>query len=351
MSNIDKSLDDIIRSKPNRNMRTKARKTPYNKKEGKGGTDGCSVYVGNLSYSTDWMQLKDIMREAGEVEFVDIFTRPDDGRSRGCAVVEFKTPEDAQNAIATLNDRTIDGRQIFLREDREPRRRNAGDGAGGYGGGYDGGNWDQPVHSSSSNLAQKIRANAAPNCTVKITNIPPAAAWQELKDLCVPYGGVERADTEQSGSDERFGIVVFSNAAGAAKCLAELDGATYEDHTLGVQLYTVPNIAGGGMGRGRPRLASRLTHRGQRPVRGGGYAHKVFIGNLPWNVEWQDLKDLCKEYGPVAFVDIPKNPQGRPKGFGLVRFENAQGAQNCISRLNGMLLDGRELEVRHDNQG
>lgn len=369
MSNLDKSLDDIIRSKPNRNTRTKARKTPYNKKGGNGNSNGRSVYVGNLSYKTDWMQLKDVMSEAGEVEYVDLFTRKGDGKSCGCAVVEFKTAEDAQNAIKTLHDRNVDGRPIFLREDREPRRANVGGGGGpgaggpgnfgrgGGGGGPGRGNrsWDEPVHSSHSNMAYKIRKNAQPNTTVKITNIPPSAEWQELKDLCVQYATVERADVEEVNG-ERYGIVVFSNADGASKCLAELDGATYEEHTLGASLVSVAtaNFGGGNFG-GRSKLASRLTPRGPR----GGYrshggavsVDKVFIGNLPWNVEWQDLKDLCKEYGPVAFVDIPKNENGQSKGFGIVRYDEPAGASECINKLNGMLLDGRELEVRFDQRG
>ena len=52
----------------------------------------------------------DVMREGGS-----------GGRSRGCGIVEFETAEEAAAAINTLNDVELDGRPIFVREDREDR--------------------------------------------------------------------------------------------------------------------------------------------------------------------------------------------------------------------------------------
>ena len=38
---------------------------------------------------------------------------------QGCGIVEFEAPEEAAVAIQTLNHTQLDGRQIFVREDRE----------------------------------------------------------------------------------------------------------------------------------------------------------------------------------------------------------------------------------------
>jgi hypothetical protein len=38
------------------------------------------------------------------------------------SIVEFETPEEAENAIKNLNNTQLDGRMIFVREDREPPR-------------------------------------------------------------------------------------------------------------------------------------------------------------------------------------------------------------------------------------
>jgi RNA recognition motif-containing protein len=44
-----------------------------------------------------------------------------DGRSKGCGIVEFATPDEAQRAITELNDTELMGRMVFVREDRESR--------------------------------------------------------------------------------------------------------------------------------------------------------------------------------------------------------------------------------------
>lgn len=46
-----------------------------------------------------------------------------DGRSKGCGVVEYQNPEDAQTAIRKLNDVVLMGRPVFVREDRESETR------------------------------------------------------------------------------------------------------------------------------------------------------------------------------------------------------------------------------------
>lgn len=42
------------------------------------------------------------------------------GRSKGCGLVEYATQEEAAKAIAELNNTELEGRLIFVREDREP---------------------------------------------------------------------------------------------------------------------------------------------------------------------------------------------------------------------------------------
>jgi RNA recognition motif-containing protein len=77
------------------------------------------VFCGNLSYETTWQSLKDHMRQAGEVTRADILTDRATGRSKGCGVVEYEDAADARKALKDLHETELDGRQIFLREDRE----------------------------------------------------------------------------------------------------------------------------------------------------------------------------------------------------------------------------------------
>jgi len=85
--------------------------------EGADGDEERRVFVGNLSWSTTWQGLKDHFVSCGEVTRADVFTERS-GRSRGCGIVEFATPELAKNAMATMNNTELDGRLVFVREDR-----------------------------------------------------------------------------------------------------------------------------------------------------------------------------------------------------------------------------------------
>jgi RNA recognition motif-containing protein len=81
------------------------------------------LYVGNLEFRTKWFELKDHFRSAGNVTRADIAMEDDGVRSRGYGIVEFATPQEAANAVAQLNNTVLNGREIFVREDREEKRR------------------------------------------------------------------------------------------------------------------------------------------------------------------------------------------------------------------------------------
>ena len=82
------------------------------------GSNSKRVFVGNLSWDVSWQDLKDHMRKAGDVVHADVLKRRD-GKSSGGGIVEYATAREAKNAMAELNDRDLNGRMIFVREDRE----------------------------------------------------------------------------------------------------------------------------------------------------------------------------------------------------------------------------------------
>lgn len=49
---------------------------------GHGSGESCRVFVSNLPFETDWRNLKDYMRKAGDVLRADVFTN-ERGKSRG----------------------------------------------------------------------------------------------------------------------------------------------------------------------------------------------------------------------------------------------------------------------------
>lgn len=95
------------------------------------------LYVGNLPYDTSDQDLQTLFAEAGTVESVSLMRDQATGRARGFGFVEMATDEEAQNAIRTLNNYDLGGRNLTVNEAR-PKTSSGGFGGGG-GGGYGGG--------------------------------------------------------------------------------------------------------------------------------------------------------------------------------------------------------------------
>jgi RNA recognition motif-containing protein len=92
------------------------------------------LYVGNLSWGATEDSLRTLFGAHGEVLSVNIITDRETGRSRGFAFVEM---ENAEAAIAALNEKEVDGRNIKVNEAIDKPRTGGGGGGsrGGFGGG------------------------------------------------------------------------------------------------------------------------------------------------------------------------------------------------------------------------
>jgi RNA recognition motif-containing protein len=95
---------------------------------------GKRLYVGNLPYTTNDDQLRDLFSEAGTVTDSKVMIDRMTNRSRGFAFVEMSTDEEAQAAVEKMNGREIDGRKLTVNEARPQAERPPRTGGGGGGG-------------------------------------------------------------------------------------------------------------------------------------------------------------------------------------------------------------------------
>ncbi len=95
------------------------------------------LYVGNLSFNTSNQDLNDLFGAIGTVESANIIEDRETGRSRGFGFVEMSSQAEGENAIAQLNGKEVDGRELKVNEAKpqESRGGGGGGGRGGYGGG------------------------------------------------------------------------------------------------------------------------------------------------------------------------------------------------------------------------
>ena len=94
------------------------------------------LYVGNIAFTTTEEQLRDAFSAHGVVVELNLMMDRDTGRPRGFGFVTMGSAEEAQAAIAGLNGRSVDGRELTVNLARPREERPSG---GGGGGGYRGG--------------------------------------------------------------------------------------------------------------------------------------------------------------------------------------------------------------------
>ena len=103
---------------------------------------GKKLYVGNLSYSVTASELQEMFSEFGQVVSAEVIEDRHTGQSKGFGFVEMSSDEDAQSAVAALDNREHGGRTLKVNEAR-PREECGprGGGGGGYRGGGGGGGY------------------------------------------------------------------------------------------------------------------------------------------------------------------------------------------------------------------
>ncbi|MDC0923708.1 RNA-binding protein [Gammaproteobacteria bacterium] len=70
----------------------------------------------------------------------------------------------------------------------------------------------------------------------------------------------------------------------------------------------------------------------------------IYVGNLSWGMNDQDLENLFAEHGTVTSAKIITDRMtNRSRGFGFV--EMSDGAEAAIEALNETEIEGRKLVV------
>lgn len=292
---LDELTDDAGFGKAEKTTRPQERAVPYASVAKGKAILGCRVFVGNLPYSASWQDLKDHMRQAGTVLHCDIIAEPGTALgSKGCGIVEYATVAEAQRAIQELSETKLNGRPIFVREDRElglsiaeATHRPGPPLGGGCGGGG-------PGARQLAGLAARL-----------------AGALASSFDFAARSGGSSGGGETRPGDWLcACGTIVFASKNSCFKC-----GAT------------------------------------QSKQKGGGSC-SVFVGNLPYSVTWQDLKDHMRAAGEVVHCDIIAQPGTAlgSKGCGLVRYATPEEARRAILTLSETEIRGRPIFVREDRE-
>jgi cold-inducible RNA-binding protein len=72
----------------------------------------------------------------------------------------------------------------------------------------------------------------------------------------------------------------------------------------------------------------------------------IFVGNLSFNTNEDELRQAFETYGQVDRVSIMTDRDtGRSRGFGFVEMSSSEDGEKAIAALNGSQLGGRTINV------
>ncbi|KAB2030215.1 hypothetical protein ES319_D05G215400v1 [Gossypium barbadense] len=74
-------------------------------------------------------------------------------------------------------------------------------------------------------------------------------------------------------------------------------------------------------------------------------AANIFIKNLDKSIDHKALHDTFSSFGNILSCKIATDGFGQSKGYGFVQFDNEESAQNAIDKLNGMLINDKQVYV------
>ncbi|KAJ7205980.1 hypothetical protein GGX14DRAFT_522510 [Mycena pura] len=219
-----------------------------------------------------------------------------------------------------------------------------------------------PINADHEEAVEFAKVSKREN-RVYVGNLSYEVRYRDLMEFMRGAGEVLFAEVlvTPTGVSKGCGIVEFASIEDAQRAIRELSEAPLlgrpvfirEDRENEARFGATPvpgkigaAMAGQGLHSAPPPRPPSHNYFGAQSNPG----NQLYVGNLPYQAGWQDLKDLFRVAGNIIRADINLGADGRPKGSGTVVFETSKDAQAAISKsmYHGTEWYGRTLEVRED---
>ncbi|XP_010250975.1 PREDICTED: 28 kDa ribonucleoprotein, chloroplastic-like [Nelumbo nucifera] len=164
-----------------------------------------------------------------------------------------------------------------------------------------------------------------------VGNLPYDLDSEKLAQLFDQAGIVEVAEViynRETDQSRGFGFVTMRTVEEAEKAVE-----MFNRYDLNGRLLTVNKAA--------PRGS-----RPERPPRVFEPSLRIYVGNLPWQVDNARLEQVFSEHGKVVDARVVYDREtGRSRGFGFVTMSSQTELDDAIAALDGQNLDGRAIRV------
>lgn len=195
---------------------------------------------------------------------------------------------------------------------------------------------DNERAGDSSGWAQRQRRP----CELFVCNLPRRLGVDELLELFGPYGtvlSVEVSRDAETGVSRGCGFVTMRSFAEAKTAINALDGFDLDGREMFVKLAAqiVSN-----------RRNPTLSHTPPMKDHIFESTYKIYVGNLAWSVQPQQLREHFTQCGTVVSTRLLTDRKGgRHRVYGFLSFSSTEELEAAL-KLNNTKFQGRDIIVR-----
>ncbi|KFQ19089.1 Heterogeneous nuclear ribonucleoprotein M, partial [Merops nubicus] len=314
------------------------------------------AFITNIPFDVKWQSLKDLVKEkVGEVTYVELLMDAE-GKSRGCAVVEFKMEESMKKAAEVLNKHSLGGRPLKVKEDpdgeharRAMQKVMAAAGGMGIGPGPGGPGMINipPSILNNPNIPNEIiHALQAGRLgsTVFVANLDYKVGWKKLKEVFSMAGVVVRADIleDKDGKSRGIGTVTFEQAIEAVQAISMFNGQLLFDRPMHVKMDERAFPKGDFFPPERPQQLPRMGMEGMgfgmNKMGGmeGPFGAMENIGRFPAGMNMGRMSEMDRAMGGGFEREFGRNEMGMSRSFGETLERGIGGGNASIPGIERM---------------
>ncbi|XP_074592877.1 LOW QUALITY PROTEIN: 33 kDa ribonucleoprotein, chloroplastic-like [Curcuma longa] len=171
-----------------------------------------------------------------------------------------------------------------------------------------------------------------------VGNLPYSMTADQLAEIFREAGTVDAVEVVYDRVTDRsrgFAFVTMASVGEAEEAIRMFDGSLAGGRKVKVNFPEVPR------GAEREVLGQRMRSRGYVDS-----PHKVYAGNLGWNLTSQALRDaFASQPGLLGAKVIFDRNTGLSRGFGFVTFASDEDCQAAIEAMNAVEVEGRPLRL------
>ncbi|CAO1623164.1 unnamed protein product [Jaminaea pallidilutea] len=305
--------------------------------------DAQKVFAGNLSFSTPEVQLRNIFGEVGTIQDIQIITRGT--RSLGYCFITYSDASEAQQAVAKLNKRVVDGRELNVEQARPQEDLAAAR--------------EARASARKEKLAAKKKAAKEAKAQAKAGGGDAdvaAATTTTGSDAPAKKSKKRRSRARAARADDGEEA---DNAVGAdASAAAVANGGDAKPKSRSRKsksnsAATKADLANAGVENLDPKAPKGRKPRAPKGApQGDPSPTLLFAANLSFDVDDDVLRSFFTT-GGVKSAHVVRRRFGarKSKGFAFVDFESEQDRKKAMDELNGKELMGRAISLKVAIQG